>query len=195
MRMAFVVFDKMTSLDLVGFSDAVSRMGVLKALDNVTWDFCSDKEEITDDRGLTFKINLVKPDLSGYDLIFIPGGMSTRHLRYNTEFISWIQTARDVPYKVSVCTGALLLGAAGYLKGKKATTNPSAYELLAPYCSEVVKERLVRDGNLFTGGGVSASIDLGLYVVESLTNADIALQVADKMDYPYYRSPNIDGMV
>jgi len=161
-------------------------MGILKVKENVTWDFCSNKEQITDDRGLTIKIDQVCPDLSVYDLIFIPGGFSTRQLRYDADFISWIQTAKDVEYKVSVCTGALILGAAGFLKGKNATTKPSAYELLAPYCTNVVKERFVRDGNIFTGGGVSASIDLGLYFIESLTNENIVQQVQEKMDYPYY---------
>jgi transcriptional regulator GlxA family with amidase domain len=187
MKMAYILFDEMTMLDLVGFYEAVTWMGILKAKENVSWDFCSNKEQITDDRGLTIKINQVYPDLSGYDLIFIPGGFSTRQLRYDTDFISWIQTARDVEYKVSVCTGALILGAAGFLNGKKATTNPSAYELLAPYCSEVVKRRYVSDGNIFTGGGVSASIDLGLYFVESLTNDQVVRQVQEKMDYPYYK--------
>jgi len=129
----------------------------------------------------------------GYDLIFIPGGLSTRQLRYDTDFISWIQTARNVEYKVAVCTGALILGAAGFLNDKKATTNPSAHELLAPYCSEVVKDRFVRDGNIFTGGGVSASIDLGLYVVESLTNEEVVRQVQEKMDYPYYQSGKLNS--
>ncbi|WP_460325092.1 DJ-1/PfpI family protein [Paenibacillus sp. YSY-4.3] len=193
MKMAFILFDKMTTLDFVGFYEAVTWMGILQTKENVTWDFCSNKEEIKDDRGLTVKVNHVSPDLSGYDLIFIPGGLSTRQLRYDTDFISWIQTARDVEYKVSVCTGALILGAAGFLNGKKATTNPSAYELLAPYCSEVVKERFVRDGNIFTGGGVSASIDLGLYVIESLTNEEVVRQVQEKMDYPYYPSGKLDS--
>jgi cyclohexyl-isocyanide hydratase len=92
-----------------------------------------------------------------------------------------------VEYKVSVCTGALLLGAAGFLQGKRATTNRSAYELLAPYCSEVVKARVVRDGRIFTGGGVSASIDLGLYVIEYFTGIDVVKEVQKQMDYPYYR--------
>ncbi|WP_159881704.1 DJ-1/PfpI family protein [Paenibacillus puerhi] len=186
MKMAYILFDQMTTLDFVGFYEAVTWMGILGAKEKVTWDFCSNKEEVTDDRGLTIKINHVYPDLSGYDLIFLPGGLSTRQLRFNTEFISWIQTARNVEYKASVCTGSLLLGAAGFLNGRKATTNPSAYELLAPYCSEVVKERFVRDGNVFTGGGVSASIDLGLYLVESLTNTEVVRQVQEKMVYPYY---------
>ncbi|MEK8130748.1 DJ-1/PfpI family protein [Paenibacillus filicis] len=188
MKMAFILFDKMTALDFVGFYEAVTWMGILRAKEEVSWDFCSNQEEVTDDRGLTIKVSQVCPELSVYDLIFIPGGLSTRQLRFDTDFISWIQTARDVEYKVSVCTGALILGAAGFLDGKKATTNPSAYDLLAPYCAEVIRERFVRDGNLFTGGGVSASIDLGLYVIESLTSPEVARQVQDKMDYPYYRS-------
>ncbi|MDR6879279.1 transcriptional regulator GlxA family with amidase domain [Bacillus sp. 3255] len=79
------------------------------------------------------------------------------------------------------------MGAAGYLVGKKATTNSSAYELLASYCMEVVKARVVRDGNVVTGGGVTAAIDLGLYVAEWLTNSDIALQIQRKLEYPYYQ--------
>ncbi|WP_169082123.1 DJ-1/PfpI family protein [Paenibacillus sp. PL91] len=186
MRIAFILFDQMTTLDFAGFYEAVTWMGILNAKEKMSWDFCSNKEQITDDRGLTMKIDRVLPDLSDYDLLFIPGGFSTRQLRYDTEFMAWIHTAQNVEYKVSVCTGALILGAAGYLHERKATTNPSAYELLAPYCSEVVKARYVRDGNVFTGGGVSASIDLGLYVVETLTSSEIARKIQEKMDYPYY---------
>jgi transcriptional regulator GlxA family with amidase domain len=194
MKLAYILFDKMTTLDFVGFYEVVSWLKILKVNEAVTWDLCANKEEITDDRGMTIKIKHVSPDLSGYDLIFIPGGMPTRELRYDKEFVSWIQSARDVQYKVSVCTGALLLGAAGFLNGKMATTNPSAYELLTPYCTEVVKARIVRDGDTFTGGGVSASIDLGLYLVESLTNADVAKKVQKMMDYPYYRSGNLTNI-
>lgn len=186
MKVAYILFDKMTTLDFVGFYEAVSWLRILKAIEGMTWDLCADKEEVIDDRGMTIKVNHVFPDLSQYDLIFIPGGMPTRELRFNKEFVSWIQSASQAQYKVSVCTGALLLGAAGFLTGKMATTNPSAYGLLTPYCSEVVKARVVRDGDVFTGGGVSASIDLGLYLVESLTNADFVRKVQKMMDYPYY---------
>ncbi|SEF71684.1 cyclohexyl-isocyanide hydratase [Paenibacillus sp. UNC499MF] len=187
--MGFVLFDGMTALDFVGFYEAVTWIGILKAREDVAWEFCADKSEVTDDRGMTVKIQRVKPDLSAYDLIFVPGGLSTRRLRSDTDFMNWLKTASPVPYKVSVCTGSLLLGAAGFLEGRRATTNPSAYELLAPYCAEVVKSRLVRDGDIFTGGGVSASLDLGLYVVESLTDAAFTKEVQAKMHYPYYWSP------
>lgn len=194
MKMAFVLFDGMTTLDFAGFFEAITWMGIMGAKENVTWEFCSNKEEITDDRGLTVKVTHVYPDLSDYDLLFIPGGFSTRSLRFDSAFITWLQTSANVTYKVSVCTGALLLGAAGFLHEKKATTNPSAYELLTPYCSEVVKKRIVRDGNLFTGGGVSASIDLGLFVIESLTDSDFVQQVQEKMDYPYYHAGQLSNV-
>lgn len=195
MKMAFILFDRMTLLDFAGFYEAVSWLKILNVKEGVSWDFCSNKEQITDDRGMTIQIKRVLPDLAEYDLIFIPGGLSTRQLQYDSEFISWLQTARTVPYKASVCTGALLLGAAGFLTGKKATTNPSAYELLTPYCAEVVRARIVRDGDTFTGGGVAASIDLGLYLVESLTNADVAHKVRQMMDYPYYQPGRLTDVV
>lgn len=194
MKIAYILFDKMTTLDFVGFYEAVSWLKILNVKEDVSWDLCANHEEIIDDRGMTIKVEHVYPDLSKYDLIFIPGGMSTRELRYDTKFVSWIKSARDVEYKVSVCTGALLLGAAGFLTGKMATTNPSAYELLIPYCSEVVKARIVRDGSTFTGGGVSASIDLGLYLVESLTNMDVVKKVQKMMDYPYYQSGELSNI-
>lgn len=187
MRMAFVLFDGVTSMDFVGFYEAITWLAILNAKENVSWTFCADKAEVTDDRGLKMKIDEVLPNLGKFDLVFIPGGMPTRKLRFDEAFMGWIRTAEEVPYKVSVCTGALLLGAAGFLEGKKATTNSSAYDLLAPYCAEVVKARVVRDDNIVTGGGVTASIDLGLYIVEWLTNTDIALEVQKKLEYPYYQ--------
>jgi transcriptional regulator GlxA family with amidase domain len=89
----------------------------------------------------------------------------------------------------------LLLGAAGFLEGKKATTNPSAYDLLEPYCSEVIHTRIMRDENIFTAGRVSASIYLGLYVNECLIDHDFAKLVQQKMDYPYYEPGKFERKV
>jgi transcriptional regulator GlxA family with amidase domain len=188
MKMAYIMFDRMTTMDFAGFYEVVTWMRVLGKKENLSWDFCSNKEEITDDRGMTIKIPHVYPNLSSYDLVFVPGGMSTRTLRHDSEFISWIQTSRDVEYKVSVCTGSLLLGAAGFLTGRRATTNPSAYDLLSPYCSEVLKERIVRDGNIFTGGGAGTSMDMGLFFVESITDESFVKRVQEIIDYPYYKA-------
>jgi len=90
-----------------------------------------------------------------------------------------------VKLKISVCTGALLLGATGWLRDKRATTHPSAFDELAPYCAAVAGERVVDEGGVITARGVSASIDLGLHVVERLAGAEARAHIARQMDYPY----------
>jgi len=188
MKMAFILFQGMTSLDLIGFTDGITRLSRIRPEAKISWDYCAMSEQITDDRGLAIAIPQIKPDLSEYDLVFVPGGFSTRELRFNSDMLTWLRTARDAKYLVSVCTGSLLLGAAGLLEGKRATSNASAYELLAPYCKEVVYARIVQDGSVITGSGVSSSIDLGLYVLERLTDAATVEQVKSAMSYPYYQT-------
>jgi len=99
--------------------------------------------------------------------------------------VGWIKTAAPVKLKVSVCTGALLLGAAGFLKGRRATTHPNALKELEPYCGAVLSERIVDEGDVITGSGVATSLDLGLHVVEKLAGAEARGRVAKQMCYPY----------
>lgn len=189
MKAAFIVFDKMTTLDFVGFYDAVTRLKTMKFMDDFAWEICAYGTQpgapIADDRGLKVSADVIGEPLAGYDLLFIPGGYGTRPLQHDRAFVDWISSARDVKLKTSVCTGALLLGAAGFLTGKRATTHPSAYKELEPYCASVVHKRIVDEGNVITGGGVSTSIDLGLHVVERLAGADARARIAKQMDYPY----------
>lgn len=191
MRIAFVLFDGITFLDFAGFYDVIYRLGQFEAGKDLQWDICGVSEQVTDELGLTVKVGKVLPDLSHYDLLFIPGGLGTRKLRNDEAFITWLQRAADVPYKVSVCTGSLLLGAAGFLKDQSATTHPAAYGLLEPYCRNVVKARIVQDGRVITGGGVSASIDLGLHVLAELAGEAAVQAVKQQIDYPY----NLQGVV
>ena len=140
---------------------------------------------MADDRGLRVGPDVVNEPLTGYDLLFIPGGFATRSLQHDAAFIAWLKSAASVPLKISVCTGALLLGAAGFLQGRRATTHPSAHAELAPYCRTVVSERVVDEGEVITAGGVSASLDLGLHVVQRLSGRDARERIARQMDYPY----------
>ena len=187
-RIALVLFDGLTFLDFVGFYDVITRLEEVKSLRNFSWDSCGVTEEVTDGLGMRVKVDRVKPDLSKYDMVFIPGGLRTREIKNDNGFIDWIKQAKDVKYKISVCTGALILGAAGFLENKKATTHPLAYDLLEPYCKDVIKTRIVRDGNIITGGGVSTSIDLGLYIAEHLVGEEEMEKIKRKMDYPYTNS-------
>jgi cyclohexyl-isocyanide hydratase len=127
--------------------------------------------------------------LDSYDLLVVPGGMGTRKLQHDRAFVDWLKSARSARLKTSVCSGALLLGAAGFLQGRRATTHPGAYKELEPYCATVVRERVVDEGDIITSGGVSAGIDMGLHVVQRLAGADARARVAAQMDYPYRSNP------
>lgn len=185
MRIAFVVFDGMTVLDFIGIYDCLTRLKSMGFTPNLSWEICARSEFVSDDRGLRLSSSCRDRSLDGYDLLVVPGGFGTRALQHDGEFIEWLQSASSSPLKVSVCTGALLLGAAGFLRGKRATTHPNAYRELEPYCETVVSERVVEDGDVITARGVSASIDAGLYVVRRLKGEDVRSQIARQMDYPY----------
>ena len=185
MKAAFIVFDRMTFLDFVGFYDAVTRLKSMKIKEDFEWRICATAKQVTDDRGLKIEADTVAEPLGSYDMLFVPGGVGTRALQHDAKFVEWLQTASGARLKISVCTGALLLGAAGFLKGLRATTHPGAYKELEPYCATVIQERVVDEGSVITGRGVSTSIDLGLHVVERLAGAEARTRVATQMDYPY----------
>lgn len=182
MNIGFCIYDGMTVLDFVGAYDPLTRLDRMDFLP-LDWDICARTEAVTADQ-LGLSVDRVEPDLNVYDLIFLPGGKATRELRHNEQFIRWLQTAESCDYLTSVCTGSLLLGAAGFLNERRATTHPTATNLLAEY-TEVVDNRIVHDGNIVTGRGVSSSIDLGLYLVEVLTDSQTREAIAQQMDYPY----------
>jgi len=185
MKAAFVVFDRMTSLDFIGFYDPVTRLKSMKIIDDFEWRICSTTQHVVDDRGLRYEADAVNEPLGSYDMLVVPGGHGTRDLQHDPRFIDWLKSAHSVPLKVSVCTGALLLGAAGFLQGRRATTHPSAYKELEPYCGLVVRERVVDEGDIITARGVSSSIDMGLHLVQRLAGADARDRIAAQMDYPY----------
>ena len=185
MKAALVVFDGMTMLDFIGFYDALTRLRTMKLKPDLEWRICSPRPQAKDDRGLSLLADSVGESLAGYDLLYVPGGMGTRSLQHDRPFLDWIGTAREADLKVSVCTGALILGAAGFLTGRRATTHPGALKELEPYCGAVVTDRIVDEGNVITAGGVATSIDLGLHVVDRLAGAEARARIARQMDYPY----------
>lgn len=123
------------------------------------------------------------------DILVIPGGQGSRHERLNPATIEFIQLqAAKAELVVSVCTGALLLGAAGLLKGLRATTHHAAFDELAeiaPDCTIVRDERYVDNGQIITSAGITAGIDTSLYVVQRLLSAAIARETAEHMEYPW----------
>ncbi|MFM2481826.1 DJ-1/PfpI family protein [Celerinatantimonas sp. YJH-8] len=184
MNVAFIIFEQMTALDFIGVYDPLTRLKSMHILPEFEWDICAYTKDVTDDRGLRFFPDKVGASLSGYDLIVVPGGFGTRALQFDQGFMDWLKTGQAVKLKVSVCTGALLLGSAGFLSGKRATTHPSAFGELENYC-RVVDLRVVDEGDVVTARGVSSSIDLGLFLVERLAGVDARIRISKQMDYPY----------
>jgi transcriptional regulator GlxA family with amidase domain len=184
MRIAFVIYNGMTSLDFIGIYDPLTRLKSMGFVPDLKWEICAHTEEVTDNAGLRMLPTKVREPLGAYDMMVVPGGFDSRKLVDDPDFITWLKTAEPCPLKVSVCTGSLLLGAAGFLQGKRATTHFNALGILNKFCSQVVEARIVDEGDLITAGGVTSSIDLGLYLCEKLAGPEAMERIRRTMDYP-----------
>ena len=185
MKIAYILFDGITWLDFFGFYDAISRSKSLNYLPDLTWDICGRRGIVEDSFGLKVQVDKTDNSLHEYDTIFIPGGLGTRQLMMDASFLNWVRSANKNALKLSVCTGSLILGATGFLKDRKATTHFNEYNTLEKYCKQVVRERIVEDGNTITAGAVASSIDLGLYVCEKWAGKNAAEAVRKSMDYKF----------
>ena len=183
MKIAFIIFDGITWLDLAGVYEPVTRLRHMDYLPNLQWDICGLRDGAVDAGGLKILATRTGGSLEGYDAIIVPGGRGSRECIHDNQFIDWIRTAAPATWKISVCTGSLILGAAGFLQGRRATTHFDAHDLLAPYCKSVESDRIVEDGDCITAGAVSASIDLGLYLCRKWAGDEADIMIRYKMDY------------
>jgi cyclohexyl-isocyanide hydratase len=183
MKVAFIVYTGMTALDFIGVYDPVIRLKTMDFMPDLEWDICAHSQEVSDNAGLRFTPNKIGESLQPYDMIIVPGGIGTRNLVDDPELIAWLKTSASCKFKVSVCTGSLLLGAAGFLEGKTATTHPNAFHDLQKYCKSVVHKRVVDEGDVITARGVTSSIDLGLYLCEKFAGREVKEKIRQQMDY------------
>ncbi len=183
MKIGFVIYEGMTSLDFIGVYDPLTRLKTMGFLPDLEWEVCGWEAEVRDGNGLKYAPTWVGKPLGGFDMLIVPGGSGSRALEKEAGFLDWLKTAASCKEKISVCTGALLLGAAGFLEGKSATTHPAAYEELKRYSARVLEQRIVEDGDAITAGGVAASIDLGLYLCEKIAGTEAAETIRRQMDY------------
>ncbi len=186
-RIAFLVFPRLTFLDFVGAYDALRRVATMSIDPAVTHRIIGTEPEIVDETGLVMKPDSVCEDLAPFDLLYVPGGLGTRLLMDDRRVIDYLKTWGAERPLASVCTGALLLGRAGYLGDLRATTHHRAFDLLRPLCREVVTDRrIVDEGRVVTAGGVASSLDLGLYLVEKFWGAPARVKIAAQMEYRGY---------
>src|SRR5207248_11752981 len=125
----------------------------------------------------------VRPPLDEFDVLVVPGGLGTRQLQSDAGFVEWLRTFPSNRLAVSVCTGSLLLGAAGRLRGRRATTHHTAFEELAQWGAIPTKERVIDDGDVITAGGVTSAIDAGIHVVREIAGPDVAAKICRQMEY------------
>lgn len=180
MQIAIALFPKVTILDAIG------PYQVFTGLPDADVVVCAaSRGRISDaaDR-LHIDVEHTFDDVPEPDVLLVPGGNVTREMTRDHPILDWIRSAHEhTTYTTSVCTGAQLLGAAGLLRGIKATTHWVAYDALREYGAEPTGQRVVFDGRIVTGAGVSAGIDLALAVAARLAGREIAQAVQLSLEY------------
>jgi cyclohexyl-isocyanide hydratase len=182
-RFGFVVFPGMTLLDLVGVLDPLSRLASMGYdLDSTCTLVGVNEEPAWTGAGATLKVNRVRGPLDDFDVLVVPGGPGTRSLADAPDVAAWLGTFPHNRIIASVCSGALLLGAAGRLRGRRATSHARVIDRLPAYGATPVRERVVDEGTVVTAGGVTSALDLGIHLVRRLYDPETAARIAGQME-------------
>ncbi len=186
-RVAFVAFEGTTLLDLVGPLDAVSRLRSMGFDATVVTDIVgAHNRTVWRGDGAVLSVEKLRPALTDYDLVVVPGGLGARALAEDETVLAWLRARPSHHAWASVCTGSLVLAAAGILTGRRATTHHSALDLLAAYEGvTVVRERVVHDGPVRTAAGVTAGLDLGVALTAWLGDEPTARAISTQMEHSF----------
>ena len=177
LQIGFLTFPGVTQLDLTGPLQVFSSVSQT----HLVW---KRIEPVSSDTVLTLTPTVTFADCPQLDVICIPGGMGTDDLTGDGEVLDFLrEQAKEARYITSVCTGALVLGAAGLLQGYRATTHWVAKDLLALFGALPSDERVCIDRNRVTGGGVTAGIDFALTLVSMLIDRKTAEGIQLRMEY------------
>jgi putative intracellular protease/amidase len=181
MDIAIVVFPQLTALDALGPYQVLTR------LPGAEVSFVAEQTgEVRDDIGLlAFPVERTFADASRPDVIVVPGGTITRKMaRDGHPSVAWIREVHEhTTWTTSVCTGSLLLGAAGILDGLDATSHWAALESLAQYGATPTLERVVERGKIITAAGVSSGIDMALLLAARIAGDDVAQGIQLGIEY------------
>ncbi|KQR74208.1 dimethylglycine dehydrogenase [Burkholderia sp. Leaf177] len=179
LHIGFLVFPGVQQLDLTGPHDVFASVAGAKVyLVNSTL------EPVKSSSGLSLTPSITYDDCPQLDVLCVPGGIGVGELMEDELALSFIKKqAASARFVTSVCTGALVLGAAGLLRGRRATTHWAAHHLLDQFGAIPVKARVVQDGNLMTGGGVTAGIDFALTLLTDLIGETEAQAIQLQLEY------------
>ena len=180
MQIAILIFDKLTALDAIGPYEVLSRLPDTELV------FVSTETGPlrTDTGRLGLEADAVLEDVPNPDVVVVPGGEGNRPLMSDERVLGWLRTAHErTKWTTSVCTGSLLLGAAGILEGKRATSHWAYRDSLTEFGAIPVAERFVEDGKVITAAGVSAGIDMALILAARLFDENVARAVQLGIEY------------
>lgn len=178
-HIGLLLFPDITQLDMTGPYEVFIKFPDSKV--HLVW---KTRAPVTAGGGMQITPTTTFAGCPQLDLICVPGGAGMNALLDDGETLDFIRRqAKGARYVTSVCTGALVLGAAGLLKGKRAATHWMSREMLAAFGATPVAERVVIDGNVITGGGVTAGIDFALKVAAEAFSPDLAKTIQLGIEY------------
>jgi cyclohexyl-isocyanide hydratase len=178
-HIGFLIYPGVTQLDATGPAQILSR--VPGAVIHMIWKTC---EPVPTDAGFSINPTDDFETCPNLDVICVPGGMGQRPLMADAEVLAFLaRQGEQARYVTSVCSGALLLGAAGLLKGYRSACHWAFREALPMFGAEPVAERIVHDRNRISGGGVTAGIDFGLTLAAELAGEDVAKEIQLFIEY------------
>lgn len=188
MRIAFLIFDDLTALDAIGPFEVLCRIPDAEVI------FVGETAGIkrADPKSLGIVADYSIADVTSADILLVPGGRGEAQVREKPHMLEWVRKIdATTQWTTSVCTGALVLGAARLLKGRPATTHWARLDKLREFGAEPRPERVVEDGKLITAAGVSAGIDMALHLVRRVAGDTIAHAIQVGIEYD--PQPPFDG--
>jgi transcriptional regulator GlxA family with amidase domain len=180
MDIAILLYDRFTALDAIGPYEVLSRVPGAR----VTFVAAQDGPVSADSQMLTLLAERSIAEVRRPDVVLVPGGPGEVDARAGEETLQWLCDAHETStWTTSVCTGSLILAAAGLLDGRRATSHWLALERLAELGAVAVPERVVFDGKIVTGAGVSAGIDMALALAAELAGVEVAQAIQLGIEY------------
>jgi len=179
LHIGILVFPRVQQLDLTGPYEVFASIPGAQV--HLIW---KDRSPVTSATGLVLTPMMTLAECPALDVLCVPGGSGINALLQDAEVLGFLRAqAARARYVTSVCTGSLVLGAAGLLRGRRATSHWASHDLLAKFGAIPTQGRVVRDGNVFTAGGVTAGIDFGLTVVAELLGETEAQAIQLAQEY------------
>ena len=178
-RVVFLVYSNVTQLDLTGPAQVLSRIGEAKI--DLVWKM---RDPVQTDSGFALLPTATFDEVREADILCVPGGFGCIDVMQDDAALAWVRAVGEsAQWVTSVCTGSLILGAAGLLRGYRATSHWAWRDYLGLFGAEPVAERVVFDRNRVTGGGVTAGIDFALALVAAIEGEENARAIQLGLEY------------